>query len=492
VKILIWVIVSVFVIGVLSVGLAFVAIKHGSNSSGGGMAVRVEPATLGDLTETITAPGTIESKTKVSISARVSARIIDLPFKEGDSVTKGDPNANPPIPPSVLVKLDATDLEAQLKSAQAHYLGQKAQIRVAQANIASQKSQIDSSRAQLEDAQRDLKRQNELLASKDVSQSVVDTAQAKVDQLRASLEASQHSLEGLEQNLQVSQFELEVADAAISQAKDNLSYTTITSPIDGVVTRVNSEVGELVVIGTMNNAGTVIMEVADLSKMLLKARVDESAIAQVKVGQKAVVRVPAYDDKEIQGEVTSVALAETVDAQAGNQRYFKAEILLDTKGQRIISGLNADVDIQTATYRDVVMVPTQAVLGRPLDQIPAGIRNAPEVDSTKTTQTVVYRLINGKTVITPVTVGASDVTQTVIKSGLKEGDPVITGPFKVLDTLADAQPMHSDGTSTTKPSTKPTTVPSTAPATQPATQTTTHNATTYKEVTMDKDQAPRG
>ncbi len=316
---------------------------------------------------------------------------------------------------------------------------------------------------------RDLKRQNELLASKDVSQSVVDTAQAKVDQLQATLEAAQHSLEGVQQNLEVLQFELQAADAEIARAKDNLSYTQILSPIDGTVTRVNAQAGELVVTGTMNNPGTVILEVADLSKMLLIARVDESSIASVKVGQKATVRIPAYQDKEFAGEVTTVALADTVDTLAGGQRYFKAEILLDTKGQRIISGLNADADIDTATYHNVITVPSQAVLGRPYEQLPANIRTAPEVDSTKTTATVVYRLINGKAVVTPVTVGASDLNRTVIKSGLKEGDPIITGPFKVLDTLAHDQAMHSDG-ATTKPTTKPATNPSTNPTTMETTK----------------------
>src|SRR5262249_45289238 len=159
--------------------------------------------------------------------------------------------------------------------------GQEAQIRVADANIASQESQIESNRVMLEDAKRDLKRQNELLGSHDVSQATVDTAQAKVDQLQASLDSAKHNLEGMQQNLQVLQFALKAADADITRAKDNLSYTVTESPIDGVVTRVNAQVGELVIMGTMNNPGTVIMEVADLSKMILKARVDESSIAQV-------------------------------------------------------------------------------------------------------------------------------------------------------------------------------------------------------------------
>lgn len=467
-KILIWIVISLVALAGLGIGVAVVAVRKAAGSGKDGLAVRVEPAAVGDLVETISAPGAIEAKSKVSISARVAARITDLPYKEGDTVTKGDPDANPPVPASVLVRLDDTDLRAQLTSAQARYDGQKAQVRVAEANIASQISQIESSKVMLEDAKRDLKRQNELLASKDVSQSVVDTAQAKVDQLQASLEAAEHNLEATKQNLDVARFALQSADADIVRAKDNLSYSTITSPIDGVVTRVNAQVGELVITGTMNNPGTVIMEVADLSKMILKARVDESAIAQVKVGQKALTRIPAYQDKEYSGEVTTVALAETVDAQAGGQRYFKAEILLDTKGQRIISGLNADVDIETATYHNVITVPTQAVLGRPYEQLPAGIRNAPEVDSTKTTQTVVYRLINGKAVVTPVTVGASDVTRTVIKSGLKEGEEIIVGPFKALETIAHDQAAHSDG-ATTKPTTKPSTNPSTAPSTAPTT-----------------------
>src|SRR4051812_24586696 len=110
-------------------------VKHAAQNGGaGGMPVRVEPAVRGDLVETISAPGVIEAKTKVSISARVVARIVALPFKEGETVTKGDPNAKPPIPPSVLVKLDATDLEAQLRSSQAHYSAQEAQLRVSKAN----------------------------------------------------------------------------------------------------------------------------------------------------------------------------------------------------------------------------------------------------------------------------------------------------------------------------------------------------------------------
>src|SRR3954451_18921490 len=136
VKIVIWIVAVLVVLIGLGAGLAFVAVRKGAGAGQKGAAVRVEPAQLGDLVETISAPGIIEAKSKVSISARIAARIVDLPYKEGDTVTKGDEKANPPIPPSVLVLLDATDAEAQLRSAQARYAGQEAQIHVAEASIA--------------------------------------------------------------------------------------------------------------------------------------------------------------------------------------------------------------------------------------------------------------------------------------------------------------------------------------------------------------------
>src|SRR4051812_27767498 len=144
--------------------------------------------------------------------------------------------------------------------------------------------------------------------------------------------------------------ELEAADAEIARARDSLSYTTITSPIDGQITRINSQVGELVVIGTMNNPGTVIMEVADLNTMLVNARIDESSVASVKVGQKALVRAQAYAGEVFEGTVSSVALSQTEEKDGS--KYYKTEILLNTNGRRIFSGLTADVDIETARHKD--------------------------------------------------------------------------------------------------------------------------------------------
>jgi HlyD family secretion protein len=293
----------------------------------------------------------------------------------------------------------------------------------------------------------------ELLATRDVAQADVDAAQAKYDQLKAQCEAADSAKAAEEANLQVMTHELEAAKADIDRATDELQYTVITSPIDGLVTMVAAEVGELVVTGTMNNQGTVIMEVADLDTMLFKARMDENSIASVKVGQKAKVRIPAYHDRVFNGVVQTAALANTEEKDG--TKYFKVEVLIQKPGQRILSGLTGDVDIETEEHKNVIAVPSQAVLGRPTDDLPSGIRDAPEVDKSRTQSPVVYRFVNGKAVVTPVKVGPSDMTHTMIESGLKEGDVVVIGPYKVLETLAHDQKLKDEKTAATQPATKP-------------------------------------
>jgi HlyD family secretion protein len=240
----------------------------------------------------------------------------------------------------------------------------------------------------------------------------------------------------------------------------------------------------------MNNAGTMIMEVADLSAMIVKARVDEASIAQVKEGQRARVRMEAYREKTFDGTVSNVALANfdpnlsrgSMSRSSGMMdggKYFKVEILLKTEGQRIFSGLSADVDIETNRHENIVKVPSQAVVGRLLDSLPTDIRNRPEVDAKKTMVPVVYRVINEEAVATPVVIGASDFTHTVIKAGLKSGEPVITGPYKVLETVQHAQKVKSDRP-TSQPSSQPATTqstsqPSSRPTTEPAITQTTPN-----------------
>jgi HlyD family secretion protein len=129
------------------------------------------------------------------------------------------------------------------------------------------------------------------------------------------------------------------------------------------------------------------------------------------------------------------------------------KILLDLKGRRIRSGLSADVDIETKRHDKVIEVSSQAVVGRPVDQLPEEMRKRPEVEKGKQFTTVVYRLVNGKAVVTPVKVGPSDDTHTIIESGVKEGDAIIAGPYKVLESIQNDQAVKPEGSPTTQPAT---------------------------------------
>ena len=414
-----------------------------------GTKVRIEQGQRGELFEYVSAPGEIEPKTNVEISAKVSARIVALPYDEGDVVTRGRPEAVPPVPASVLVRLDAKDLESQLRSAQAGRAAQAAEIEVEKSRIASQQAGLEGLAESLKQAERDLKRKKGLFESQDISQSTFDEAQYGFDEQKAQYEAAEHNLKAAQLTLTVLKHNLEAADAKIEQAQEALSYTTITSPIDGVVTRLNAEVGELVITGTMNNPGTVILEVADLSQMLLVAQIDEADIGKLKVGQLATVYVQAFADDEFKGVVDSIAL--THRTSSSGTKYFRTEILLEGGEKQLYSGLTAHVDIETRKHTDVLKVPSQAVLGRPVDDLPLEIReNCTEVDTSKTYATVVYRYIDGKAVVTPVKIAESDMTHTIIVSGITEDDRIIVGPYKALEGLKHEQKVQDERESESK------------------------------------------
>jgi len=431
------IIIVIIVLIVVAAGIGAV-FRHKMKGGNKPTIVRIENPERGELIEFVSAPGEIEPKTKVEISAKVSARIIKLPYEEGDHVTCGGPDANPPVPASVLVRLDAKDMESRLTSAEASRAAQVAQIEVEKARIASQKSSLVGLEASLKQAQRDLERQKGLLESKDIAQATFDQAQTKYDELKSQHEAARHTMESAQLNLEVLKHNLEVADAAIEQAREALSHTTITSPIDGVITRLDAEVGEMVIMGTMNNPGTVIMVVGDLSKMLIVAQIDESDVGKLQIGQKASIHINAFPNREFTGIVDSIALSH--DWSSTMTKYYRTEILLDATEEKLYSGLTAHVEVETKKHVDVLKVPAQAVLGREVDTLPLDIReNSAEVDTSKTFATVVYRYIDGKAVVTPVKIGQSDLTHIIIKSGVTEKDKIIVGPYKVLEGIKHNQ-----------------------------------------------------
>jgi HlyD family secretion protein len=406
-------------------------------------AVRMEKPIRGELVEYVTCPGQLEPKKKVTISAKVSARIIALPYKMGQRVTCGDPNANPPIPPSVLVSLDSTELETELRATLASKAALASQLEMEKESVKAQEDGIAAVEATLKQAELDLARKKELLRTKDISKSTFEQAQSKYDELRANKDSAVHRLESSRRNLHVIAHNLEGDEARIQRAQQALTYTTITSPIDGVITQVNAEVGEVVIFGTMNNPGTVIIEVADLSQMLVAAEVDEVDIAKIQKGQKAKVRIAAFDGNDFTGTVDTVALKNGM-SQSTSSKYFKVEILLDDTNGRICSGLTADVDIEVKKHSDILKVPSQAIVGREVDSLEQEIKNNPLVDKRKTFAAMVYKFVDGKAVATPVKTGASDLQYTIIEEGLKDTDKIVTGPYKVLESIKHNQAIKEE------------------------------------------------
>jgi HlyD family secretion protein len=364
--------------------------------------VRLEKPRRGDLIRTISAPGSIDPRTKVDISAQVSARIVALLSREGQRVRKGD----------VLVRLDADDLVAALDSSKAQ--------------LASEEARLVGVRAAMENTEREMRRMKELLDTNDVSLSEFEAMKTNYEQAKSSYEQTLN--------------QIDIAKANIKRAEKDLANTTIQASIDGVVTHLDAEVGELVVVGTLNNPGSVIMQLADLSDMLMKAKVDEANIAPVTGGQRCRVFINAYPGKEFVGEVERVRPTKQLDKDGTT--YFETEIRVELPKDNGLRGMLSNVDIEVETLRDVIKVPTQAILDRAVEDLPASIRNNPIVDKNKKFARVVFVVKDGKAVPLPVTVGSSDLTDTVVLAGLTGDETIIVGPYRSLIGLKADQAVR--------------------------------------------------
>lgn len=379
--------------------------------------VRLEPVTKGTLTRTVSAPGLLEPRTKVQISAQVAARIIALPIKENQLVKKDD----------VVVRLDATEFAALVEGARATVRIEEARLQNAQASLAN--------------AVLELGRRRELFASKDVSKAELDAAELQYAQAEASLKSAQSGIEN--------------AQANVRRAEKDLSNCVISAPFDGVITKRNAEVGELVLVGTLNNASSVILEIADLSDMLVKARVDEANIAPVKAGQKAKVFLNPFPEKAFPAVVERVSLVRQVDRD--NTAYFEAELKLENpENLELREGFTANAEIAVETFQDVLLVPSQAVVDRMTEELPKDVLASNQfVDRAKKFSRAVYVFEDGKAKVRPVSIGPSDLTRTMVLGGLEDGEKVVAGPFKTLLVIKHDQKLTDEATVPPKDGTVP-------------------------------------
>ena len=410
VKILVIIVVCIGVL--LAGGVAVVMSPVGAKLRGGGgdsevgTAVTMQLVDRGDLARTVSAPGSIEPRTLVKISSQVSAKVLALPFREGEVVKAGD----------VVVRLDPQDLVALMDSARAGLKGQQASLGGAEASLINARLQYERMEALHETG---------------------DATRADLDSARAGFLQAESNKLVIEQGI-------EQAKAQIERAQKDLDNTVIASPMDGILTALNVEVGETVIVGTTNNPGSVVMEIADLSRMLLKAAVDEANIAPVEIGQDARVFINAYTDREYEGTVARIGLKRNVGSDGTGTFEVEIDLKLD-EGETLYSGLSASTDITVEHFYDEIIVPSQAVLDRRVEELPKEFKEGNElVDIEKTFTRVVYRVVDGKTVVTPVTVGASDLTSTVITGGLGVGDTVVVGPYRELVNLSHEKRVRDE------------------------------------------------
>src|SRR5687767_3270434 len=402
--------------------------------------VTTEKAIRKTIVQTVSATGKIQPEVEVKISPEVAGEIIELPVVDGMAVKKGD----------LLLRIKPDSY--------------KALVEQQQAAISAAKSMNLQAKATLLKSEQDLKRAQDLFNKKMISESDLTSAQAARDVANSTYESTLH--------------EIERAEAGSSQARDQLSKTTIYSPINGTVTVLNSKQGERVV-ATNQFAGTEVMRVADLSVMEARVDVNENDVVNVKVGDKALVTIDAYGERKFQGTVVQIANTGKTTGTGTQEEVTNFEVktrIVDNDVQ-LRPGLSCTADIQTNMAQDVVAVPMQSVTIRTGDSnlSPEEIEKrkqkqaasdkgdnealftnqALEKKTEKEEREKISKGVftfgkDGKAHWIKVTTGIADDTYMEIKSGVQPGDEVISGSYSAISRkLKDGAKVVIDKETTT-------------------------------------------
>ena len=435
-KKLIWIIVG-FVAVIL---LLIILKKAGIIGKEEGIKVSVEKVSKHTITETVTASGKIYPEVEVKMSSDISGEIVELNVQEGDSVRKGQQ----------LAKIYADIYSNQRNQAAAQVNQQEAMVSNANAQLPGLKASMDAAQAQYD-------RQKKLLDQKVISQAEFETATTN---LRTTQAAYNAALQNVHSNMAA----VASARANLAITAENVSRTTITSPLNGVISLLSVKKGERVV-GNSMMAGTEMMRVADMSKIEAIVDVGENDIPKVHLGDSAIIEVDAYSNRKFRGIVTQIAssiiasAATTGTSTTNDVTNYKVHIrldpatykdLMDNKRPKSLvfrPGMTASADIQTKTHTNVLSVPINAVTTREKNAAAAAaakdkkpvqdnMGDVKAVSSTGDLDEVVFLLQPDKTV-KQVTVKSDiqDINYIEITDGLKEGEEVVTGPYGTVSKI---------------------------------------------------------
>ena len=399
-----------------------------------GKTVTTEKIQKRDLEAIVSASGKIQARTTVNISADTMGRLTELAVDEGQTVKKGQ----------FLMQIDPRN---QLTAADRTAAG----LAAARSQLEQLRNTVATARENLALSRENLRRARELWAQQLTTRQALDQAESEVKVRESSLRDAEQSLGTQEQRIRESA-------ATVSSAQYELSRARIESPIDGLIVRRNIEQGETVVTGTMNNAGTVLLQIADMSIIEAEVEVDETDIPFVKIGQLAKIKIDAIPDKTFTGKVTEVGNSPIVQAAAGQTGQtatnFKVTVTIDGQIPEVRPGFTCTAEITTATKKQAVSVPIQSMTVRellydaqgnvvhevrppkprfrfgtpqaaPTAAAPAELKPGEKREEVEG----VFLMRDGKAAFVTVKTGIAGERYLEVLTGLKEGDQVITGPF---------------------------------------------------------------
>jgi HlyD family secretion protein len=381
---------------IAGLGLVIFASLRG-RSSGKGARVYAEAAARRDISRVVKASGQIDPRLKVNISAHVVGKIQRLYVKEGDAIQAGAP----------FLDLERDTFVALRDAAAAQREIQRSRLR--QAELALRDSEIKFERA------RGLRDQG--IASKE------------------TFEAAELQLNSAHQGIEQAKEAVTQSAADLKKAQEDLTKTTIYAPLSGRVIALNAKEGEVVVSGTMNNPASVIGTIADLSEILVEVDVDETEVVYVEVGQTAKLLVDALPDHPYAGRVVEIGSSGFSKPAQPEVTFFKVKVLLDAPDAALRPGMSARAEILTATAKEALVIPIQAVVERkPLADKAA---SPPAAGGGDDEVKVVFVVEQGKARQRPVSIGLTDETSAEVKDGLADAAMVVNGPYRVLKKLKD-------------------------------------------------------
>jgi HlyD family secretion protein len=394
-----------FIIGgaVLLAGVIIFASVRGGGSKG--EPVYIEPVTARNIQAIVTAPGEIDPKVKVNISAHIVGKIEKIYFNEGDNVRKGQK----------LVDLEKTAYQAEFLHASAAVLSSRIEVARAQTAVitagTAYKRAVNMERQGIQ------------------AQELFDQARQANDNAVAAYDSAR---QGVAQ-----------AEALMQQAQTDLDHTTILSPIDGKAVELNAHEGEVVITGTMNNPGSVIAVIADLSEILVEAEVGETEITGIRVNEPAKVHVDAVPEKEYSGHVAEIGSSAALKQGTGaGMRYFKVKVQIDNTDDRLRPGMTSQVSIVTTSSGSALSVPIQSVVERVPPALAKSKSGTDDEDENAPKLKYAFLVTDNKVKMIEVKTGVSDATHVALVSGVKANEKVVTGPFRTLKKLKDGDSVE--------------------------------------------------